>query len=163
MLEGHSVDAVDRKLLAALQQDSQITHQALGARIGLSPSATHRRVKLLEARGIIAGYRAVLAEDAFGPVTTILCAVTLVDQRKETLERFEAAVARCPQVVEGHLMSGESDYLLKIRIGADDSYERLHRETLSMWPGVQRLVSNFAIRALKRDARARVAIPAGEH
>ena len=153
------MDAYDRKILAALQADSRLTHQELGARIGLSPSATHRRVKLLEEQGIIAGYRAMLSPAAFGPVTTILCAVTLVDQRKETLDRFETAAARCPQVVEGHLMSGEFDYMLKIRISGDDSYERLHRETLSMWPGVQRLVSNFAIRAIKRDAADCLPVP----
>jgi DNA-binding Lrp family transcriptional regulator len=74
--------------------------------------------------------------------------VTLKDQTEETLGRFEAALNRIPDVIEAHLMSGESDYLLKLAVRAEDSFERLHRDTLARLPGVQRLVSHFSIRTV---------------
>ena len=73
--------------------------------------------------------------------------VTLTDQRQATMLGFEEAMARTPQIAEAYLMSGPSDYLIKVLVRDDDSYERIHREILSALPGVQRLVSQFTIRA----------------
>jgi DNA-binding Lrp family transcriptional regulator len=142
------MDATDRKILQVLSVDSAITAGRLGERIGLSPSAAHRRVKLLEAAGLIAGYRARLSRAARGNPTTVFVSVTLKDQAQETLSRFEEAIRRNPDIAEAHLMSGESDYLLKVPVRADDSFERVHRDTLARLPGVQRLVSQFAIRSV---------------
>jgi DNA-binding Lrp family transcriptional regulator len=77
--------------------------------------------------------------------------VTLVDQRQATMMAFEKALSVTTQVVEAYLMSGESDYLLKVLVRSDDSYERIHREILSALPGVHRLVSQFTIRTLGGD------------
>ncbi len=141
-------DPIDRKILSALRRDSDITSQRLGERVGLSPSAAHRRVKLLEAAGLIAGYRARLSREAQGDPTIVFVSVTLKDQAQETLARFEDAARRCADIQEAHLMSGESDYILKVLVRADDSFERVHRDTLASLPGVQRLVSQFAIRTV---------------
>ena len=97
---------------------------------------------------MILGYRAHLSRAARGNPSTIFASVTLVDQRRATLDAFEAALLRCPVVFEAHLMSGESDYLLKVEIGADESYERVHRDILAALPGVQRLVTQFSIKAV---------------
>lgn len=142
------MDRLDRKILRILERNSAWTSESLGAEVGLSASATHRRVRALEADGLIQGYRARLSAEARGNPSTMFLQVTLVDQRRETMERFEAALARTAQVREAHLMSGESDYLLKVQITEDDSYERVHREVLSALPGVQRLVTQFTIRTL---------------
>lgn len=142
------MDAIDRKILDALAHDSALTSERLGERVGLSPSAAHRRVRLLEEGGMILGYRAQLSRAARGNPSTIFASVTLVDQRRATLDAFEAALLRCPVVFEAHLMSGESDYLLKVEIGADESYERVHRDILAALPGVQRLVTQFSIKAV---------------
>lgn len=142
------MDAIDRKILDALAHDSALTSERLGERVGLSPSAAHRRVRLLEEGGMILGYRAHLSRAARGNPSTIFASVTLVDQRRATLDAFEAALLRCPVVFEAHLMSGESDYLLKVEIGADESYERVHRDILAALPGVQRLVTQFSIKAV---------------
>jgi Lrp/AsnC family transcriptional regulator, leucine-responsive regulatory protein len=142
------LDALDRKILTLLAQDSQMTAVRLGERVGLSPSAAHRRVKLLEADGLIAGYRARLSREARGNPTIVMVAVTLKDQAQDTLSRFEDAIRRNPDIAEAHLMSGEYDYLLKVPVRADDSFERVHRDTLARLPGVQRLVSHFAIRTI---------------
>jgi len=141
-------DSTDRKVIACLREDASMTTTVLAERIGLSPSAAHRRVKLLEQAGLIQGYRARLSREARGNPSTVYVAVTLKDQRQETLVRFEEALKRCSDVIEAHLMSGESDYLLKIGVLATDSYERVHRDVLARLPGVQRLVSQFSIRPI---------------
>ena len=141
-------DEIDERILHWLSRDAGLTSAQLGERVGLSPSAAHRRVKLLEEAGLIQGYRAVLSDAARGSPSTVFVAVTLKDQRQETLLRFEQAIARCPEVAECHLMSGESDYLLKVLIRTGESYERVHRDVLAALPGVQRLVSQFSIRTI---------------
>jgi len=143
------MDRIDRKILDLLGQDSRLTGEQLGERVGLSPSAAHRRVKALEESGAILGYRARLSRAARGNPSTVFVQVTLTDQRQATMLAFEEALARTRQIAEAHLMSGQSDYLVKVLVPGDDSYERIHREILSALPGVQRLVSQFTIRTLE--------------
>jgi Lrp/AsnC family transcriptional regulator, leucine-responsive regulatory protein len=142
------VDPIDHKILSILSKDSALTSEALGEQVGLSPSATHRRVKAMEDAGIIKGYRAVMSRAARGNPATVYISVTLVDQRKETMETFEAALSQAPIVTEAHLMSGEYDYLLKAEIPESDSFERVHREVFAALPGVHRLVTHFSIRGV---------------
>ncbi|MBY0569248.1 MAG: Lrp/AsnC family transcriptional regulator [Hyphomonadaceae bacterium] len=146
------LDDFDQKILIELERDGVLTAAALAERIGLSASACHRRVKALEAAGVIEGYAAILSEKALGRSATVFVAVTLEDQRRETMAKFERAVALCREVQDCHLMTGESDYLLRIVIADDDRYERIHQDTLSRLPGVRRLVSNFTIRTVFRRA-----------
>lgn len=143
------MDRIDRTILDLLGQDSRLTGEQLGERVGLSPSAAHRRVKALEESGAILGYRARLSRAARGNPSTVFVQVTLTDQRQATMLAFEEALARTRQIAEAHLMSGQSDYLVKVLVPGDDSYERIHREILSALPGVQRLVSQFTIRTLE--------------
>lgn len=144
-------DQTDRRILQVLRDDGAITSVRLGERVGLSPSAANRRVKLMEAAGLIAGYRARLSREARGNPTVVFVAVTLKDQAQETLVRFEQAIRNCADIQEAHLMSGESDYLLKVPVRADDTFERIHRDILARLPGVHRLVSQFTIRAVIDD------------
>jgi len=146
------LDDFDHKILIELERDGVLTAAALAERIGLSASACHRRVKAMEAAGVIEGYAAILSEKALGRSATVFVAVTLEDQRRETMAKFERAVALCREVQDCHLMTGESDYLLRIVIADDDRYERIHQDTLSRLPGVRRLVSNFTIRTVFRRA-----------
>jgi len=143
------MDRIDRKILDLLGEDSRLTGEQLGERVGLSPSAAHRRVKALEDSGAILGYRARLSKAARGNPSTVFVQVTLTDQRQATMLAFEEAMARTPQIAEAYLMSGPSDYLIKVLVRESDSYERIHREILSALPGVQRLVSQFTIRTLE--------------
>ena len=145
-----SLDEFDHKILIELERDGALTSAALAERVGLSPSACHRRVKAMETAGVIEGYAVLLSERALGRSATVFVAVTLDNQRRETMAAFERAVAQCREVQDCHLMSGESDYLLRIVIADDDRYERVHQETLSRLPGVRRLVSNFTIRTVFR-------------
>jgi Lrp/AsnC family leucine-responsive transcriptional regulator len=141
-----SLDAIHRRILAALSADADITSAELGDRVGLSASAAHRRVTQLRDAGLIAGYRAVLSEEARGHPTLVLVSVTLKDQRQETMASFEREVVRVPEVRECYLMSGEADYQLHIEVSQRDTYERVHRESLAQLHGVTRLASHFVIR-----------------
>lgn len=142
------MDRIDRKIIAELGRDSSLTSEELGARVGLSTSAAHRRVKALEKMGLILGYRAMLSAEARGNPTTMFVQITLVDQRQATMLAFEEALARTAQISEAYLLSGESDYLLKVQVAEGDSYERVHRDVLSALPGVQRLVTQMTLRTL---------------
>ena len=142
------MDALDSKILHALAQDSTLTSERLGHKVGLSPSAAHRRVRQLEEAGLIMGYGARLSRAARGNPATVFVSVTLIDQRRETMERFEAAIADEPLVTEAHLMRGEYDYLLKAEVPETDSFERVHREVLAALPGVHRLVTHFSLRGV---------------
>lgn len=145
------MNPTDSKILAQLRRDSGLTSEQLGMKIGLSGSAAHRRVKALEDSGAILGYRARLSLAARGNPSTVFVNVTLTDQRQATMMAFESALDETDQVAEAYLMSGVSDYLLKVLVRADDSYERVHREILSALPGVHRLVSQFTIRTLATE------------
>ena len=142
------MDQTDRKILTTLSRDGLLTSAELGQRVGLSPSAAHRRVKLLEHNGLIDGYRARLSRAARGNPSIVFVAVTLKDQSRQTLADFESATQRLSEVSEAHLMSGESDYLLKVEVREGEGFERIHREVLAGLPGVQRLISHFSIRSV---------------
>ncbi len=143
-------DAKDRQILALLQVQGRLRNADLAEQVGLSASACHRRVKALEANGIIAGYVALLDEAALGRASSVFVQVTLSNQRTENLSHFEDAVARCPQIMECYLTTGEADYLLRVLVRDAADYERIHHEVLTRLPGVTRVVSNFAIRRVFR-------------
>ena len=145
------MNSIDRKIIETLARDSNVTSEQLGGIVGLSPSATHRRVRLLEETGMILGYRARLGCAARGNPTTVYVSVTLSDQSQSTLIAYEAAIGNCAEVREAHLMSGESDYLLKVEIVETDSYERVHRDILATMPGVRRLITQFSIRTIRQQ------------
>lgn len=147
------LDPTDRRILHELARDAGLTSAALGERVGLSPSAVHRRVRLLEQRGMIDGYRARLSKAARGNPSIVFVEVTLSGQSRNVLADFEQAIEQCSEIAEAHLMGGQSDYLLKVEVREGDTYERIHRELLAGLPGVQRLVSLFSIRTVIEESR----------
>jgi DNA-binding Lrp family transcriptional regulator len=138
-------DAVHR-ILAALRQDGRITNAALAQAVGLSPSACLRRLRLLESRGVIRGYTAIIEEPQPRDLVTVIVQITLDRQTEEHLSRFETAVKRLPELRDCFLMTGMSDYLLRVEVRDAADYERIHKEQLSRLPGVARIQSSFAIR-----------------
>lgn len=143
------LDSFDRELMKVLRANARATSAELGEAVGLSPSAAHRRVKILEQKGVITGYRAMIAESVQGKQGTVFVHITLQDQRRETFEKFEKAVLASDVVEECHLMSGDADYILRIVLRDSTSYEDVHRDVLSTMPGVSKLVSLFSIRTVK--------------
>lgn len=142
------LDAVDAAILTALQHEGRISNADLAERAGLSASACHRRVRALEASGVISGYAAILDPDAVSRGLTVITLVTLENQKRETMQAFEAAVEEIEDVMECRLTTGAEDYYLRLQVRDARGYERLHRERLSGLPGVARLVSNIAMRTV---------------
>jgi Lrp/AsnC family transcriptional regulator, leucine-responsive regulatory protein len=143
-----TLDATDRRILAALQKDGRITNAELSEQVNLSPSACHRRVQRLEEEGVIAGYVALLDARRLGKPTTVFVEITLESQAEELLDAFERGVAKVPDVLECHLMAGTADYLLKIMAEDTEDFARIHRQHLSRLPGVRQMQSSFALRTV---------------
>ncbi|MCS6933456.1 MAG: Lrp/AsnC family transcriptional regulator [Acetobacteraceae bacterium] len=141
-------DPLDDRILALLREDARITNAALAAAVGLSQSACLRRVRRLEERGVIRGYTVLVDEPAPAGRSIVLVQISLERQSDEYLRRFEEAVRRVPEVRDCLLMAGDPDYVLRVETGGPAEYERLHKERLSRLPGVARLRSSFAIRAV---------------
>lgn len=145
------MDAVDRKILAALQQDGRLTVTELATQVGLSISPCHRRLRELERSGAIRGYRAVVDADALGLSFEALVFITMRQEDRETLIGFEAGVAGIPQVVQAQRLFGDPDYLLRIVTTDLAAYQRLQDERLSALPGVQRMTSTLVMKRIVQD------------
>jgi DNA-binding Lrp family transcriptional regulator len=145
------MDAVDRKILAALQQDGRLTVTELAAQVGLSLSPCHRRLRELERSGAIRGYRAVVDADALGLSFEALVFITMRQEDRETLIGFEDGVAGIPQVVQAQRLFGDPDYLLRIVTTDLAAYQRLQDERLSALPGVQRMTSTLVMKRIVQD------------
>jgi len=150
-MSNNELDRIDRRIIAALQSDARITAQELGQRVGLSPSPCARRVRLMEERGVITGYTAVIDQDRVGLPISVFASVKLERQREEELERFNAAIARWPEVVDCYLMTGQRDYLLRIVVSDLHAYERFLKEKLTRLDGVASIESSFALSQIKRS------------
>ncbi|OYU49548.1 MAG: AsnC family transcriptional regulator [Rhizobiales bacterium PAR1] len=142
------MDGFDRKILTALQRNGRASMAELGEAIGLSISACHRRVKLLEEAGLIEGYAARLNREALGLRMELFVTVSLTSQASTVLEAFEAAVRRVPEIVECHLLAGRADYLMRIAIADMSEYEALHRTRLTSLPGVSNMETTFNLRTV---------------
>lgn len=142
------LDDIDRRILRHLRTDARVSNARLASAVGLSPSACLRRLRALEQNGAIRGYTALIDEPSAHPATIVIVQITLERQTEEALRRFEAAVRRCPEVGACYLMSGASDYLLRIDARDPADYERIHTEVLSRMPGVARIQSSFSIRTV---------------
>ena len=92
----------------------------------------------------------ILSKAARGNPSVVMVNVTLRDQREETMAAFERQIVDVPEIRDCFLMSGEADYMLHVEVRRDDTFERIHRETLSRLPGVTRLASHFVIREVFR-------------
>lgn len=147
------LDATDCLILNELQRDTRISQAELASRVGLSTSACHRRVRRLEAEGVIAGYVMILDPEAVGRDLDVFVEVALVSQSKQSLERFEEEVKDCPEVMSCHLVAGDADYLVHLAVQDHRDFERIHNQHLSRLPGVARLRSNFVIRTVYRTTR----------
>ncbi len=143
-----TIDATDRKILAALQRTGRMSNSELSDQANLSPSACHRRVQRLEAEGYIKDYVALLDARKMNVPTTVFVEITLQGQAEEVLEAFEKAVARIPDVLECHLMAGTADYILKVVAENTEDFARIHRQYLSRLPGVAQMQSSFALRTV---------------
>ena len=146
------IDRVDRRMLEVLQADGRISNVALAERLHLSPSPCLRRHKALEEQGVIAGYRAVLDREAIGLGLTVFVEVKVEGHSEAKARAIEEAVAKMPEVVSCHIVSGGADFLLEVVVPDLRAYERLLLGSLLSLPAISDVRSNFAIREVKRSS-----------
>jgi Lrp/AsnC family leucine-responsive transcriptional regulator len=147
-MPGHVPDRVDRAIVARLQRDGRIANTDLADAISLSPSACLRRVKVLEASGIIAGYRADVSRLRAGLGLTVFIGLKVEGHSQETSFRIEHALLAIPAVVACYLVSGSSDFLVEAAVPDLASYEQLLLSQILTIPSVVEAQSTFAIRTM---------------
>lgn len=152
------LDRMDYRILLHLQDDARLTNLELANEVGLSPSPCLRRVKALEDSGVIRRYVAILDAVAVGLPISAFINVSLRSQEREALERFQAQIADCPEVMECYLMTGSSDYLLRVVVPDLDAYERFLGDKLTRIPGVGNIQTSFALKPVVY----RTQLPLGE-
>ncbi|WP_046601649.1 Lrp/AsnC family transcriptional regulator [Neorhizobium galegae] len=145
------LDDIDRRILAALQKDAHVTTDRLSEMVGLSQSPCARRVRRLRETGVIKSYVAILDQVKVGLPVSVFASIKLERQREEELDRFQAAVARWPEIVECYLMTGQRDYLLRIVVKDLESYERFLKQKLTRLDGVASIESSFALSQVKHS------------
>jgi len=143
------MDQIDSRILRALQRGSSRAVADLAGDLGLSASACHRRIKALEAAGVIRGYAAQLSRRKLGFNILVFVEITLRSQERSVLEGFEAAVRGSPDILECYLTSGQADYTLRVAARDMDDYDRIHRDCLAALPDVSAMHTTFALRPIK--------------
>ena len=151
------LDAIDLRILAELQQDGALTNVALARKVHLSPSPCLARVKALEDAGVIERYVAIASAKALGLGLTVFISISLKTQSKEALAEFERRVIEHDEVMECYLMSGESDYLIRVALADIGALERFILDQLTPIPGVEKIRSSFAL----KQVRCKTALPLG--
>ena len=140
------LDELDEAILRHLERHGRATNYEVGESVGLSASAASRRIQALEAAGAIRGYRAQIDDRLLGKRMTVFIRVTLERQSAPVLAAFEAAIRKSNGIVSCHLMAGQFDYMVQVRVAGIDDYGRLHQNEFSRLPGVTRLETSFALR-----------------
>lgn len=148
-----ALDSIDRNILRLLRLDARMPSAQIAAEVGLSPSSCQRRIKAMEHSGVIRGYTVLVDHSARDAAIAVIINITLERQTEDYLNRFEAAVRRHPEIRECFLMTGGSDYLLRVEVETPAEFERIHTEILSTLPGLSRIHSSFSIRNVLANGR----------
>ena len=143
------LDAIDLRLVSELQENARLTNVELAERVGLSPSPCLARVRALEASGLIARYVTLLDPAAVGLNVSVFIQVSLEKQVDANLQRFESAITLMPEVMECYLMTGDSDYMLRVVVADVPALQQFIVERLTKIPGVSNIRSSFALKQVK--------------
>lgn len=143
------MDRIDRNILAAMQDQPDLSTGEIAERVGLSNTPCWRRIKKLEADGVIAGKVILLNAKALGLSVNVFAEIRLRQHDEETLLALEAAVARQPEIVECFSVSGDSDYMARIVTQSIETYENFLKKVLLHLPGVAAVNSRFALGCVK--------------
>ena len=144
------LDEKDRSILRLLQAEGRLTNADLAERVSLSASACLRRVRTLEQAGLLDGYVALVNARAVGLGGVAFVLITLNQQGRSALDRFEEAVDRHREILECYLLAGSADYMIKIAYADSQDFERIHTTILTQLPDVVRLHSTLALRTVKK-------------
>ena len=149
------LDAIDLKILAQLQQDSSLTNVELARRVHLSPSPCLMRVKALETAGVIDRYVALANARVLGLGLNVFISISLKEQSRESLAEFERRIVEHDEVMECYLMTGDSDYLIRVALADIAALERFILNQLTPIPGIEKIRSSFAL----KQVRYKTALP----
>ena len=155
-----TIDRIDRRILALLQEDGRMTNVDLAERVGLTAPPCLRRVRSLEQSGVIRGYHAQCDPAALGYPITVFAMVSLRSQAEQDLAAFEKHVAGIPEVRECHMLNGEIDFILKIVAADLESFQRILTTHLTAAPNVASVKSSLTIRTAKSSPGVPIDIPA---
>ncbi len=145
------MDAIDRAILAVLQHEGRLSVNDLAARVQLSVSPCHRRLRDLERSGVITGYRAVLDREALGLGFEAVVFITMQQADRATIAAFEEAVAQIPFVIEAQRLFGDPDFLLRVVSRDLPAFQQLLDDRIASLPGVQRTRSTMVMKHVVRD------------
>ncbi|MDO9402685.1 MAG: Lrp/AsnC family transcriptional regulator [Polaromonas sp.] len=152
------LDITDLNILRELQLDGSLSNVELARRVHLSPSPCLARVKALEAGGVINRYVAIANAAALGLGLSVFISISLRSQGKESLAEFERRISEHDEVMECYLMSGDSDYLIRVALTDMGALERFILEQLTPIPGIEKIRSSFAL----KQVRYKTALPLPE-
>ncbi|GAB3627352.1 AsnC family transcriptional regulator [Pandoraea terrae] len=145
------LDLADLRILRHMEQNGRITNQELADAVGLSPSACLRRVKLLEERGVIAGYRCIVDPQHIGLEFEALVQITLRPDVEGWHEKFLEALQNWPEVIEARIVTGGANYMLTVRARNLAHYSDFIINELYQAPAVMSIHSNIVLKTIKRD------------
>ena len=145
------MDDYDRKILRELQADARIKNSDLADLVGLSATACWRRVKILEEQGVIGAYTTVLEPTAIGLKVCVFVNVTLSKHGEGSVKDFAEKVILVPQVLDCYLMTGDSDFLLRVAVRDIEDFENFLNEFLLPIPGIDQVKSSFALKQYKNS------------
>jgi DNA-binding Lrp family transcriptional regulator len=152
-----NLDVIDLRILAELQADGALSNVALARRVHLSPSPCLMRVKALEAGGVIQRYVALASAAALGLGLNVFISISLKEQSRQALTTFEQRIAEHDEVMECYLMTGDSDYLIRVVVRDMADLEKFILEQLTPIPGIEKIRSSFAL----KQVRYKTALPLG--
>jgi len=151
------LDDKDRALLRELQRDSRQTVQQLAAAVGLTATPCWKRIKDMEAAGVIKGYGATVDRESVGLALCVLAEVNLTQHTENTVREFERAVAACPQIVSCHSTTGAADYTIMVLVKDIKTYEQFLHDTAFKLPGVTHIRSSVVLKEVKAAAGVPIA------
>lgn len=154
-----SLDRHDVLLLQELQRDARQTVQQLAAAVGLSSTPCWKRVKELEAAGVIRGYTALVDRAKVDLQLCVLAEINLGRHVEGEVQRFEAAVAQCEQIVACWSTTGQADYVIKVLVPDIAAYEQFLHHTAFQLPGVTHVRSSVVMKEVKAETRLPIALP----
>lgn len=153
------LDVTDLRILAELQADGSLSNVELARRVHLSPSPCLARVKALEAAGVIERYVAITNPQALGLTLNVFISISLKTQSKEALAAFESRIAEQEEVMECYLMTGDSDYLIRVAVADIAALERFILEQLTPIPGIEKIRSSFALKQVQYKTALPLPLP----
>lgn len=147
-----ALDKVDRKILRCLQAQGRLSNAELAMEVNVSAATCHRRTQRLLDDGYIESVHAQIAPQRVGLGALVMVGAVLDRSTPESFAEFEAAAVKLKEVLDCHLVAGEFDYLLKIRVRDMAGFNKLHADKLIALPGVRQIRSFFVMKEVKDNA-----------